>query len=279
MNQRNYLPLTFFFLVGLFFLTLSCPTLSSATESLRVAVNGPALQRLDGLDRHYDLSFLWFDRLAIGELSLVHDPLLPKRYRALLEARTLGVAAWLTGERVQRYETLMEMTSQGRFVPLEYRIMIHKKKGGKVIEQSKLYTFDAATRTIKLTRYKEGKEGKEDPVKMVEDHFPIDFLTAGFNFISGVDGPIRSGARKEIVTISNKGVEKIVIEVLRAEDWPEIPFFPKGKGTLLKIILPPDILDTSGGAVYAMLDEKFLPQRVIVENVLGMGDVRGDLRP
>ena len=86
-------------------------------------------------------------------------------------------------------------------------------------------------------------------------------------------------ARKEIVTFTEKGERKIGIVVLKTEEWPQTSFFRKGSGTLLKITLPTEILVTGGGAVYALLDEKLLPQRVIIENVLGMGNVRGELRP
>lgn len=236
-------------------------------------------ERLQGLDRHYNLSFLWFDRLASGELSFTADPASPKRFRAILEAKTLGVAAWLTGDRIQRYETLLELTPEGKFQPLHYSALMHKKKGNKVIEQIKLYTFDSATRTIMMTRNKGGKAGVERPVKILGDLFPVDFLTAGFNFISGAEGPITAGTIKEIVTFTDEGERKIIIEVLTAEQWPKNSFLKKEGGTLLKITLPPEILDTSGGAVYALLDGKLLPDQVIVENVLGMGTVRGELRP
>jgi hypothetical protein len=259
-----------------FFLFAQCPF--AAAESVPVLAHKATIQVLSDLDRHYSLSFLWFDHLASGQLSFSPDPSAPNRYRALLEAKTLGVAAWLTGDRMQRYETLMEMTSQGRLQTLEYKSLIHKNKGGKVVEQSKHYTFNATTRTIKMARSESGKQGKEQPIKVSSERFPVDFLTAGFNFILGADGPIQAGERKEIVTFDDKGERKIVIEVLSAEAWPKTSFFPKGSGTLLKIILPTDILDTSDGVVYALLDEKFLPSRVIVKNVLGLGDVRGELR-
>lgn len=277
MSKRHFYRLHLSPLLGamFFFFTFCAPGIAA---SLPVADSPPALQSLSGLDRHYDLSFLWFDRLATGQLSFAQDPSSPRHFRAILEAKTLGMAAWLTGDRVQRYETLMEMTPQGRLQPLEYTSMIHKKRGDKVIEQAKLYTFNATTRTISMTRTKDGKKGSAKPVKMLGKRFPVDFLTAGFNFISGVDGPIREGDRKEIVTFTDKGEKKIIIEALRAKDWPKDSFFRKGSGTLLKVILPTEILDTGGGAVYALLDEKLLPQRVIVENVLEMGDVRGELR-
>lgn len=270
-RKKIQLHICYFFAGLLFFL----PPAPCKANSLPGSVAASSLQKLSGIDRHYNLSFLWFERLAVGQLTFSRDPLLPTRYRALLEAKTLGVASWLTGERSQHYETLMEMTGQGRLQPLEYRSIIRRKKGSRIVEQTKLYTFDAAKRTLMVTRGKDGKLGPNEPFKIAGNEFPVDFLTAGFNFISGADGPVRPGDRKEIVTFTSDGERKIIIEVLRDDQWPKTAFFTKGSGTLIKVILPTEILDTSGGAVYALLDEKLLPQRVIVENVLGMGEVKG----
>lgn len=278
MGKKRFYPLNLSLLLGIWFF-LSWPYVLNAAESPPVSANKATLQVLTGLDRHYNLSFLWFERLALGQLSFTRDASGPNRYRAVLDAKTLGVAAWLTGDRVQHYETLMEMNPQGRLVPLEYRAMIYKKKEGVVVNHTKLYTFDAATRTIMLTRSKDGKKGVKEPIKVLGNRFPVDFLTAGFNYILGANGPLRAGERKEIVTFTDEGERKIGIEVLSAKNWPKDPFFDKQSGTLLKIVLPTEILDTGGGAIYALLDEKVLPQRVFVENVLGLGDVRGELRP
>lgn len=272
-SRKTLLPLL------LFWIFFSPPNVLAIVGVPSLTENKGELKALIGLDRHYNLSFLWFDNLAAGQLSFMKDPSAPNRYRAVLDAKTLGVAAWLTGDRRQHYETLMEMSPQGRLAPLEYRSMIHKKKGGAMIKQSKLYTFDAVTRTIFVTRSREGSKTSETPTKILSKSFPVDFLTAGFNFILGADGPLRPGERKEILTFTDKGEKIIVIEVLRAEAWPATYSFSKGRGILLKIILPNEILDTGGGAVYALLDKDLLPQQVTVENVLGLGDVQGVLRP
>lgn len=268
-------PLSLLLGTGLFLFTL-CPL--AVAESPPIFAHKASLQSLLDLDRHYNLSFLWFDSLAVGQLSFRRDPSALNRYRATLDASTLGVAAWLTGDRKQHYESLMEMTPEGRFVALEYSSMIYKKRGGQVVEQTKNYKFEPATRTIFVTRRKAGQKGEDKPRKIVCESCPVDFLTAGFNFISGADGPLEPGVRKKILTFTDKGERNIIIEVLGAADWPQTSFLKKGSGILLKIILPTEILDTGGGAVYALLDEKVLPQQVIVEKVLGLGDVRGELR-
>jgi hypothetical protein len=278
MAKKYFHHLSLSLLLGTWiFLFSPCPL--DAATSPPIPANKATLQVLSDLDRHYNLSFLWFDRLALGQLSFSPDPSAPNRYRAVLDAKTLGVAAWLTSERVQHYETLMELTPQGRLQPLTYKSMIKKKKGNAMAEQAKAYTFNAATRTVMMTRTKDGKKGAGKSLKVLGDHLPVDFLTAGFNFILGVDGPIRAGERREIATITADGEYKIIIEVLSPGAWPKTSFFRKGSGTLLKITLPTEVLDTGGGSVYALLDEKLLPQRVIVENVLGLGEVRGELRP
>lgn len=235
-----------------------------------------ALTSFVGLSRNYDLSFLWFDRLADGHLSFAPD-LLPGRYRAILEAKTRGVAASLTGDRVQRYETLMEWSPQGRLVPIEHTSNIVKNKQGKKIAQAKLYTFDKSGK-IEMFRIKDGKRSAGRILPIRSNCLPVDFLTAFFNFVIGVDGPLGEGERRELSTIGQRGEEKISVEILKLEQWPKLSIFKNRSGILLKVVLPPEVLDTGGGSVYALLSHDGRPERVIIENVLGIGDVRGMLR-
>jgi hypothetical protein len=58
---------------------------------------------------------------------------------------------------------------------------------------------------------------------------------------------------------------------------PEDPFFPR-HGLLGRAVLDDEILDTRSGTVYVWFDDLGRPQRGIVENVIGLGNVRGKLR-
>ena len=65
--------------------------------------------------------------------------------------------------------------------------------------------------------------------------------------------------------------------MLTDKQRPRKPKFPK-KGILLKVQLDKEVFDTDKGIVYAWLDEQGRPAQVVVEDVIGMGDVRCTLQ-
>lgn len=251
---------------------------SSAPEVADTALAAAAIfQPFLGEKMNYDISFLWFDRLAEGRLRFSVDA--PTgRYRAELEANTLGVAAWVTGNRRHRYDTLMELGTDGRMRTLSQESKIIKGEGKKLREKGKRYVFDYAERKVRMLR-QVGESFVEDTAFPMEPGLqPNDFLTVFYNFRAGRLGEIREGADFTIPTFTRKGKADIGLHVLTTEERKTLNRFPP-QGTLARVILDPEELDTGGGAVYVWFDESGRPAQGIVENVLGLGDVFGQLRP
>lgn len=274
------------FIMGLFF-SSGVPALASAavnaSPSTPLAVEAPlvaaaaAFQPFIGEGMNYDISFLWFDRLAEGRLRFSYDPL-TKRYRAELEAQTLGVAAWVTGNRKHHYDTFMELGTDGRMRTLSQESKIIKGEGKKLREKGKRYVFDYDARKVRMLR-QIGAVFVEDTAYPMEAGLqPNDFLTVFYNFRSGRLGAIKEGADFSIPTFTRNGQADIGIHVLTAKERKEIDRFPT-TGILARVILDPEELDTGGGAVYVWFDERGRPAQGIVENVLGLGNVFGQLRP
>jgi hypothetical protein len=234
------------------------------------------LSDLVGESLVYDISFLWFDRLAEGRLALAAGER-PGTYRAVLEARTLGVAAWLTGDRMQRYVSLMEAGPDGRLQSLSFESRIIKGKENERSDTTRLYTFDHDRHQVRFQRARNDKFYKDEWLPMSGESPPNDILTAFYNFRIGHFGPLRPGSRHTVPTFSRAGNEEIRIEMLTDEQRPDDPFFPR-HGLLGRAILDEEILDTRGGAVYVWFDDLGRPQLGIVENVIGIGSVRGMLR-
>lgn len=250
------------------------PFTVQATADAAAVVREPAvLQRWLDRPQDYAISFLWFDRVADGRMTLQRDKVVG-RYRAILEARTRGTSAWLTGDRVQRYETLMELTPAGRLLPLDHSAHIEKGKGEKRTIQTKRYLFDNHDHRVVVRRLKGGVDAEVKTIALQPGAAPDDFLTAFFNFSLGVYGEVREGRSYRIPTLTRNGISTIDVKVLPAAGRPAAAFFPAG-GVLLEVTLDPEILDTGGGAVYARLDGDGLLERGIVKNVLGLGDVKG----
>jgi hypothetical protein len=228
-------------------------------------------ERLD-----YDISFLWFDRLARGELRFRAGKT-PGIYEAELDATTLGVASWLTGNRRQHYQTEMELTADGRLRTLFQQSLIVKGEGGKRREKGKRYVFDYPEKKVRMLRLDGGQPREDATFPMGSSEQPNDFLTCFFNFRAGRFGALREGADFRIPTFTRKGAAEISIHLLTQKERQGLKGFPAG-GVLARVSLDAEVLDTGGGSVYVWFDDAGRPARGVVENVLGLGDVRGELR-
>lgn len=272
-------------LVLLLFLSSGSAALSADDDSTIAAIPksvvpdltaSAAFKPFIGEKLDYDVSFLWFDNLAEGNLRFSVDAS-TGQYRAELEARTLGVAAWVTGNRTHRYDTLMELGTDGRMRTLSQESVIAKGEGKKQRTKGKRYVFDYTAHMVRMLR-QSGTDFVEDATfPMDADTQPNDFLTVFFNFRAGRLGEIKDGADFTIPTFTRKGKAEIRIHVLTPGERVGLERFP-AHGILARVILDKEVLDTSGGAVYVWFDERGRPARGIVENVLGLGDVLGQLR-
>jgi hypothetical protein len=246
---------------------------SRAAESAAVQKGTPTPPATEHY--RYDIAFLWFDHIAEGELSL-QPAEEPNRWQATLEANTLGVAAWITSDRAQHYASLMQLEDKGVLTSLRHDSNIIKTKDGQQRSRLKSYLFDHQQQRIIQRVNRHGRQ-KEDVVLPMSQAAPNDILTAFYNLRHGVFGPIVEGAKYRIPTYSSKGSNEIMVEVLGSKQRPKRPKFPK-QGLLLKVQIDKDIFDTDQGIVYVWLDEQGRPAQVVVENVIGLGDVRCTLQ-
>jgi len=246
-----------------------------AGEGVASGASVSAFDRWIGKQLHYNIKFLWFDSIAEGILSVSAGDT-PGTYRAVLEGRTLGVAAWLTSDRVQRYESVMQRTAEGPLRALSYRSQIIKGRGNKRKERTKFYQFDHEQRRVSYQRGSDGELGEVKWLPMEDGVVPNDILTAFFNFQAGFFGPVVVGGHYRIPTFSRKGTAYIEADVLSDQSRVRSDFFPSD-GLLVRIILDPEVFDTAGGGVYVWFDQDQRPARGIVEKLIGLGDIYGTL--
>lgn len=249
--------------------------LSGAVTSASPRLASP-VERFSGEVLQYQVSFLWFDRLAAGRLTLQPGKI-PGTFHAELQASTLGVASWLTGDRVQRYVSEMELGPDGRMRTLSHESWVIKGSGKNRREKGRRYDFNYQTRKVAVSRVGGGGAGETTTFAMEPQQQPNDFLTAFYNFRAGALGEIREGGRYTIPTFTRKGRADIEVYVFPLAERPEDRFFPAG-GYLARVTLDPEVLDTAGGGVFVWFDERSRPARGVVENVLSLGNVRGILK-
>jgi hypothetical protein len=276
MNQpRNCLSGTIRLLVVLgFVLPLFLPWQAVAEQGDRIS---PACRQPLSEEHYlYDLDFLFFDNLAEGELRLSATEQ-PNVLRAELIGRTRGVAAWLTGDRTQRYFSFMERQPDGFLRSLTHESQIFKRRSGHWKTSRKRYRFDYGERKVFQEKAKEGAFCPSKVFDLPDGQYPVDILTGFYNLRSGCYGEIVPGMHLEIPTFSSKGLSTIDIEVLTSEQRHNSSGFPAG-GTLLKVTLDPEVFETTDGGMYLWFDESGQPANGIVENVIGLGNVIGNLR-
>ncbi len=260
-----------------FFIFLTCPVHAESQKiSTGMANARDALDSMCGELLLYDIAFLWFDQLAVGEFSLVKMDE-PDSYRAVLEAKTLGVAAWLTSNRLQRYVSYLKLNGDGSLRPESHDADMYKTKGNTVKTRLKNWIYDYPRRIIVEKVKRNGRDSAIKNYAMGEGPTPYDILGAFYNFRAGLYGPLRSGASYRVPTFARGKSTVIAISVLTEKQRPKNTVLPDG-GLVVKVVLDPEVFDTGDGTLYIWFDEELRPAKVIVKDVVGLGDVRATLR-
>lgn len=224
----------------------------------------------------YDISVFGFEKVAKAEFSLHKDG--QGHFVVILNAWTEGIAAKISGHRRQTYQTLMEFGPEGRFRPLRFEQTMSKKEGAGVKVRVKRYDFDHDRKRVRYQRIKNGKAGNPAFISIGKDSQVVDFLTGFVNYRLGFYGYPQPGQPIVLATLARGGSSAIRIEAVSSAQVEKKGFF-ENCSRLSKVVLDPEVFDTGGGDVFVCLDDADRPLRGAVENVLGMGDVRGRLIP
>lgn len=266
-------------LICMAFLSGICGPIGLANASPSLADTRPvrrALDQLCGETLIYDIGFLWFDRLAVGTFSLEKTDV-PERYRAVLKAQTMGVAAWLTSHRVQRYASELQLSAEGTLRPVSHNADIYKTVGNTVKTRLKHWAYDYTNRQVIERVTRNGRQRKARHYSMGEGPFPYDILGAFYNFRAGLFGPLRSGAEYRIPAFAKGVPSSIDISVLGNDRYSEAVDSPDD-GLVVKVTLDPEVFDTGDGNLFIWFDNTMRPVRVVVKDVIGLGDVRAILQ-
>lgn len=261
------------FLLGVFLIP---PVLADFDREGAVDENKHPILDLVGENLTYDISFLWFDHLAEGTLNLLQGDQ-PGTYLIVLKARTLGVAAFLTKHRVEKFQTLMEVGPQGYLRPLWHSS--HSVRGSKDEQREKIsrYTFDYEAGTVRYQKSKNNRVYSDKWFDIEEDRPMFDILSAMYNLRLGLFG-VPDDKRIAIPTFHRKGPQDIIVEPLSLSKSQDKDFFGNDP-FLCRILVDPTIFGTKGRDILASFDADMRPHKGIIKNVIGIGDVRGVIRP
>jgi len=275
MRLFRWMPVVLLLVIGCVVQAAVAKQISDA----RAVAPAPSIESPDemvGETFSYDISFLWFDRLAEGSLRF-EEAEQDGQYRAILEAKTLGVAAFFTRDRRERHVSLMKLTPNGGLRSLEFESTTSKGRGRSREDRVRRYIFDYENDKVYREQVRTGKKFKRDTYELQNKKFVNDVLTAFSNFRMGYFGAVEPGAHFDIPAFSRKGPASITIDVLTAEERVGDPRFP-AEGLVCRVHVDKEIFKTGDGRIYLWIDEQARPAFGVVEKVLGLGDVRGTLR-
>ena len=233
------------------------------------------VEALVGEELHYDISFLWFKHLAEGTIRLQRGEQ-PGTYLALMEARTLGLAAFLTQQRIESYRTLMKIGPDGLLWPLEHSSHTFKGEGEAQREKYTRYLFDFTGKKVHYKKVKYGRVDSDEWLPLETDGPVFDILSAFYNLRIGTFGQL-TGPLISLPTFHRKGIEKIQILPIMDPKKVDGRFFA-GAGKLCKVLVDPSVFKTKGRELFVSFDSENRLERGIIKNVIGLGDVKGVLR-
>lgn len=249
--------------------------LPPGTKAAQAIPTRTSIQQLVGEDAHYGIDFLVFHRVAQGQLRLSATDQ-PSVFLAELVGRTLGIAAWLSGERIQSYSSLMKLAPDGSLRTIEHVSNIFKHRWGQRQNRTHRYRYDYQRRKIYETNDQQGKPESQTEHDIPPDLSPVDILTAFYNLRIGIYGPFERGSRLLIPTYAGGKFTAIEVNILTIEQQAEQQDFPS-RGLLMRVDMDPEVFDTGNGRLYVWFDEAGLPGQGIVEDLIGAGDIVGYL--
>jgi len=253
------------------------PVEGSAEPSMNNEPGPASLEQIIGESLDFDIGFLFLDHVAEGRLSFLPEDR-PGIFRAVLEARARGVAAWLSGNRVQRFESTMEIDPAGRLRSLRFESHILKGRGAKRVDLAKTYVFDHQQGRVACEIFRDESLLQRNEISVEVETLPADILTIFYNLRAGFYGPVEPGRRFTIPTISETGESTVEVRILPPDTRKDNPV-PERGGLLSEVKVARESFDTGGGLIYVWFDRLNRPRWGMVEDAFGYGDLRGIARP
>lgn len=235
----------------------------------------PAYARFLNESLEYDLSFMWFERLAVGTMEFLPTDL-PDQFLLRMEARTRGLAALFTRNRIEKFETLVDINSDGRLRPLLHSSHRITGSGDSISERIARYTFDYEEGTILYQRIRNGKISDDQWFDLDPHHPVFDILSALYNFRLGFFGWPDSGPVL-IPTFHHRGEQDILVELFVDPSSRDKQFFSSDM-SVYRVLMDPVVFNTHSRDVFISFDQEMRLDKGIIKRLVGLGDLRGELR-
>ena len=220
----------------------------------------------------YDVGFWIFNKIGTVELQTLRDG---NNIVVTIDGSTTGMIDGIL-HRHNLYKTTLTLDKDmSRLKPLS--TYEKKIKGDK--ERVKVTDYDYVNNMRKFTIWKNGKFRREREVQL-DSKVSDDGISAFYNLRSEMYGEIKDGARFNICTAYKDRTSDSTIYVRTPVNSDNLY---KRMGSNLtasfaaEISIDPEVFDSKDGKVVILFTDDLLPIGFIAKNVLGFGDLYGNL--
>lgn len=218
------------------------------------------------LSATYEVSFGILQTMGIAQTQFEQND--DQTYRIYVSAKTIGMAKFLSNNRVEIYES-RGIIKDGRLVPLVF-IKTRQTNSNKMV---KTYTFDHDKKEVWFQTV-EGKNATACSEKEKNDYYAQDdFLSLFFN----LKHYTKQQKKYTFYAIGgNKKDGRIDAQYPKDEALSEIKkSLEMDEGTFLKVTLNDRIFASRNGELLINLDSEGLCEKAVLEDVLLFGDIVG----
>jgi hypothetical protein len=225
----------------------------------------------------YRLGSLLFKRIADAEFFFGQDAG-SGRFYAVLNVQARGFVGWITQHRRHTYKSEFEVVDGGkRLRPIYHkRVISYGEK--KEIYEGRL-DYNRMRYNWKITR--NGRVAMDKSGDIPDGKVLEDVLSAFYNFRLGVFGKVEPGKNYRVDTIpGEKGVTHFNIKVATEGERKYLEVNGEKdfvSAYLLMVDIPPEIFDSRTGDGRIWLDKDMIPVAGVIKDVIGIGDIIGDL--
>jgi hypothetical protein len=241
-----------------------------AAETIRAA------DALLGEELVYHISFWIFQDMAIGKVTLESDE--DGGYVATLDAHTVGMVDKIFQHRHDIYTSYLELSPDGTiFITKSFKKTTDVN--GKV--RNGVTYMDYENRVMTWMSWGGGKEEKSGGSGFPEGVYPVDPLTAFYNFRIGAYGPAGEGREYRIPTFpKDEKVPELYMRITTREEMKKRRRGVKAPAAdyLADARIDKEFFGSGSGEIEILFTGGLLPVKAVAKDVAFFGDVTGTLR-
>ncbi len=225
----------------------------------------------------YKVSFGIFGQIGTAKTTLhVEDG----QYKVTIEAKSTGFAAFISGNRVEYYES-KGLLVDGFLVPDIYKKVVKKSVSAgedrRVLKRYILtYNFNHKSKTVIATKIKIKGKQKSQAVKKLKFYTNNDILSLFFNFKKLFPSLELKKEHTLYAVGAEKNTGKIELFPLDKKEFSKLIDIKSKNLKFLKVVLKDRIFGSKKGELYLALDGSGFCQKAVLKDVIFFGDIRGE---